>query len=239
MVAVYAPNIDDPKRLVLVGDRNAIFDTKIDRVGWAARKSERCESSLINLIAWHDLVDRFSRDHPGREMWSWLDSSPSVCALSYLGRVLGELTLNSLWVTRSTEYGRLTIALLGSVCGWANRPNPAGYWKFKTSLLEIRDFRDRLKDLIQRVLVGAVTRNKYRIRDFAIIYGQQLKLDRNKIEKSLDDKFYRTVERWNSLAVDLTKREREGSECQKGFVVRYKLKRVLNKAMNCSRFAGE
>ena len=55
----------------------------------------------------------------------------------------------------------------------ANRPSLAGYWKFNTSLLEIRDFRDRLESLIQRALVGAVTENrwwgslKHRIRDFA------------------------------------------------------------------------
>ena len=59
----------------------------------------------------------------------------------------------------------------------ANRPSLASYWKFNTSLLEIRDFRDRLESLIKRVLVGADTRNrwwvslKHRIRDFATKYG--------------------------------------------------------------------
>ena len=53
-----------------------------------ARRSGRCESSLIDLMARHDLVDRFRQDHPGREMWTWLDSSLSVYARSYLDRVL-------------------------------------------------------------------------------------------------------------------------------------------------------
>ena len=47
----------------------------IDRVRSRARGSSRCESSLVNFIARHDLVDRFPLNHPGRETWAWLDSS--------------------------------------------------------------------------------------------------------------------------------------------------------------------
>ena len=43
----------------------------------------------------------------------------------------------------------------------ANRPSLAGYWKFNTSLLDIRDVRDRLESLFQRALVGPVTWNKW------------------------------------------------------------------------------
>ena len=43
----------------------------------------------------------------------------------------------------------------------ANRPNAAGYWKFNTSLLEIRDFRERQETGMQRALVGAATGNKW------------------------------------------------------------------------------
>ena len=71
VVTVYTPNIaaervfffqrlalflDDPKRIVLVGDWNTILDPKVDRVGWGARRSGRCESSLIDLV-YYDLVD--------------------------------------------------------------------------------------------------------------------------------------------------------------------------------------
>ena len=64
----FAPFFDDLKRIILVGDWNAILDPKIDRVRRGARESRRCESSLIDLIAYHDLVDRFRLDHPGRKM---------------------------------------------------------------------------------------------------------------------------------------------------------------------------
>ena len=85
VVAVYAPNIavewvsfflrvapflNDPKRIVLEGDWNAILDPKIDRVRRGARESGRCESSLIDLMASHDLVNMFRLDHPEREMWT-------------------------------------------------------------------------------------------------------------------------------------------------------------------------
>ena len=96
------PFQDDTKRLVLMGDWNAILDPKIDKVGRGASRLGRCESSLVGLMTRHDLVDKFRLDHPGREMWTWLDSSPSVKVGSYLDRVLDELTSISLVVPRST-----------------------------------------------------------------------------------------------------------------------------------------
>ena len=74
------------------------------------------------------------------------------------------------------------------------------YLKFNTSLLEIRDFRDRFESLIQRALEGGVTGNrwqgslKHRIRGFAIKYGHQLNLDRTKVAKSLEDNLSHAVE---------------------------------------------
>ena len=75
VVAVYAPNIaaerffrwlapffDNPKRIVLVDDWNAILDRKIDRVGKGASGSRRWESSLLDLMARYDLVDSFILD---------------------------------------------------------------------------------------------------------------------------------------------------------------------------------
>ena len=58
------PFLDDSKWLVLMGDWNAIFDPKIDKVGRGACRFGRCESSLVGLMNRHDLVDRFCLDHP-------------------------------------------------------------------------------------------------------------------------------------------------------------------------------
>ena len=67
-----APFLDDSKRLVLMGDWNAILDPRIDKVGQGASRLGRCESSLVDLMSRYGLVDRFRLDHPGWEMWMWL-----------------------------------------------------------------------------------------------------------------------------------------------------------------------
>ena len=85
-----------------MGDWNAILDPKIDKVGRGASRLEMCESSLVDPMACHDLVDRFRLDHPGREMWTWQDSLPFAKVGSYLDRVLEELIAISLVVLRST-----------------------------------------------------------------------------------------------------------------------------------------
>ena len=80
----FGPFLDDPKRLVLAGDWNAILDPKTDRGGRVASGSG---SSLIDLLAKFDLVDSVRLDHPGQELWTWLGDSPSGQIRSYLDRL--------------------------------------------------------------------------------------------------------------------------------------------------------
>ena len=95
--------------------------------------------------------------------------------------------------------------------------------------------------------MGAVTGNKlwvslkYRIRDFAYKYDKQLKLDRAKTAKSLENRLSRAVAGGDSLTIDLVKEdfEREASERYKDFVVRNRIKRVSNKAVKCHTFLRE
>ena len=160
----------------------------------------------------HDLVDRFRLDHPGREMWTWLDNSPSAKVGSYLDRVLVRradidfVSCPTFHLIAWTDHKLVRVSLR-----LANRPSLAGYWKLNTSLLEIRDFWDRLESLIQRALVGAVTGNrwwgslKHRIRDFATKYGRRLNLDRTKEAKSIDDRHSRAVAGGDSLNVELAR----------------------------------
>ena len=237
--------LDDSKRTVLVGDWNAVLDPKTDRAGRGASSLGRCENSLSDLLTEFDLVVRFRLDHPGREMWTWIGGTPSGQVRSYLDKVLvrradsDQVTcLMFHWLGRSDhKLVRVSLRLV-------NRPSLAIYWNFNTSLLEILDFRVRLENLIKRALVGVVIGNrwwaslKYRIRDFAIKYSQQLALDRAKKAKSLEDRLSRAVEGEDSVAIDLAKGdlEREASERYKGFVVRNRLKRVPNEAVKCNAF---
>ena len=140
----------DPKWIVLVGDWNAILDSKIDRIRRGASRLGRYESSLIDFIARHDLVDRFSLDHLGREMWTWLDSSPSVHAGSYLDRVIRadtDVMCLTFHYVRQTDHRLVRVSLQQ-----ANSPSLASYWRFNTSLLKIRDFWDRMESQIQQAL---------------------------------------------------------------------------------------
>ena len=91
-----APFLDDSKRIVLMGDWNSILlNPKVDKVGRRASRLERCESSLVDLIT--------RLDHPGREMWTWLESSSSAKVGSYLDRgLVEELIAILLVVPRST-----------------------------------------------------------------------------------------------------------------------------------------
>ena len=263
LVAVYAPNIvvervsffrrlapflHDTKRLVLMGDWNAILDPKIDKVRRGDSCAGRCESSLAGLMTRHKLVDRFRLDHPGREMWMWLDSSPSAKVGSYLDRVLMRradidfVSCPTFRLIAWTDHKLVRVSLR-----LANRPSLAGYWKFNTSLPEIRDFRDRLESLIQRALMGAVTGNrwwvslKHRIRDFASKYSRHLNLDKTREAKSIDNRLSRAVAGEDSLNVELARGdlERESSERYKGYVVRSRLKRVLNEAVKTNATARE
>ena len=185
-----------------MGDWNTILDPEIDKAGRGASGSDRCESSLIDLIAQHDLVDRFRVDYPGSEMWTWLDSSPSVRIRTYLDKVLVWRADIEFIRCSTFHWIGLTDHKLVRVSVWfVNRPSLANNWKFNTFLLEIRDFRKRLETLIQRVLVGAVTGNKwwgplqYRIRDISIKHGKQLNVDRAKKAMSLYDRLSQAVER--------------------------------------------
>ena len=263
LVAVYAPNfaaervsffrrlapfLDDSKRLVLMGDWNAILDPKIDKVGRGASRWGRCDSNLAGLMTRHDVVDRFRLDHPGREMWTWLESSPSAKVGTYLDKVLVRradidfVSCPTFHLIAWTDHKLVSVSLR-----LADRPSLAGYWKFNTSLLEIRDFRERLESLIKRALVGAVTGNrwwgslKHRIRDFATKYGQQLNLDRAKEAKSIEDRLSRAVAGGDSLNVELARGdlERESSKRYKGYVVRSRLKRFLNEAVKKNAAARE
>ena len=83
-------------------ERVSLFRRLAPLIGQGASRLGRCESSLVGLMTRHDLVDRFRQDHRGREMWTWLDSSPSATVGSYLDRELDELTSISLVVPRST-----------------------------------------------------------------------------------------------------------------------------------------
>ena len=193
-----APFLDDTKRIVLMGDWNEILDPKIYKVDRGASMLGRCESSLVGFVTRHDLVDRFRLDHPGREMWTWLDSSPSAKVGSYLDRVLVSradidfVSCPTFHLMAWTDHKLVRVSL------WlANRPSLAGYWKFNTSLLETG--LPGSTRIPNQAGIRGVTGNrwwvslKHRIRDFATKNGWQFNLDRTKEAKSINDRLSRST----------------------------------------------
>ena len=153
--------LDASKRTVLVGDWNATLDPKIDRAGRGACRLGRVEGSPVNFLAEFDLIDRYRRDHPGREIWTWIGSSPSGQVRSYLDGVFVRRADSDLVACPTFHWlGRTDHKLVGVSLQLAKMPSLASYWKFNASLLEIWDFRVRLENLIQWALVGAVIKNK-------------------------------------------------------------------------------
>ena len=243
-----APFLDGARRLVLVGDWSAILDPGMDGVGRGARRVGGCEGGLAGLVARHGLVDGFRLDRPGREMWTWLDGSPSARVGSCLDGVLvrrADIDFVGCPTFRLMAWTGRGLVRVG--LRLADGPGLAGCWRFSASLLEVRDFRDRLESLIRRALVGAVAGSgwwgslKHRIGDFATKCGRRLNLDGTREARSMDDGLSRAVAGGGSLNVELAggDLERGGGERCKGCVVGSGLEGVLNEAVEANAAARE
>ena len=164
-----------------------ILDSKSNRFVAEARGLAGCDSRLINFMTKLNLVNRFHLDHPRWEMWMWTCKLHSISRRFYLYRVIFRRADKNFvscpmfrWV-RLTNHKMVVVSLL-----LINMPRLTENWKFNNSLLEIQDFWNWLENLIQSVLVGPVTGNRWweplkqRISDFTVKYSQQLTLDNAK-----------------------------------------------------------
>ena len=124
-----------------------------------------------------------------------------------------------------------------------NRPKMTGHWKLNISLLERRDFRDRLEGLIRRELVGAVVGNKwwaslkFRIKSFAVKYSQRLAKIKARTAKTLELNVSQTVAGGDPLMIELARKDLEhaNTERYQGQIVRHRLGKVTNEAVNMGR----
>ena len=126
--------LDASRRTVLVGDWNAILDPDIDRAGRGNSSLARCDSGLSDFLTEFDLVDRYRLDHPEREMWTRIGSSPSGHVQSYLDRVLASRADSDLVACPPFHWlGRSDHKLVKVSLRLANRPSPDSYWRYGTS----------------------------------------------------------------------------------------------------------
>ena len=118
-----------------MGDWNAILDSNIDWAGRGASELARCDSSQFDFLTEFHLIDRYCLNHPGREMWTWLENSLSGQVRSYLDRVLVRRADSDL-VTCPTFHwlGRTDHKLVRVSLRLVNRPGSSKppYWRYRT-----------------------------------------------------------------------------------------------------------
>ena len=129
-----APFLDGARRLVLVGGWSAILHPGMDGVGRGANRLERCEGGLVGFVTRHGLVGGFRLDRPGREMWTWLDGSPSAKVGSCLDSVLVRgADIDFVGCPAFHLMAWTGRGLVGVGLGLADGPGLAGYWRFGAS----------------------------------------------------------------------------------------------------------
>ena len=98
--------LDDTKRLVLMGDWNAILDPKIDKVGRGANRLERWESSLVCFMTGSVTKGVITLLKKGdRHVWEDLDDYRPITLLNTELNILARVLANRLQLVISDLIG--------------------------------------------------------------------------------------------------------------------------------------
>lgn len=103
------------------------------------------------------LVDKFRNEHPKWVKWTWTNRGDldRVQISRYIDRVLVRRVNLGCPNFHSIIYSDHTLVRL-RINLYKAKPKMAEYWKFNTSLLNVKDFRDQLLLTMQRELTGFV-----------------------------------------------------------------------------------
>lgn len=115
-----------------------------------------------------------------------------------------------------------------------------GYWKFNTSLLDVKGFRDQLLATIQRELTGSVLGNRWWghlksvIRSFAADYSRRLNRDRLTAQTAAESRLEVAIQSGDSVQVAVARAELASSLIKKdqALVVSARLKKMSAEATN-------
>ena len=83
------PYVIPSKRVILVGDWNAVLDPNLYSSAGTNTLGARYFRDFVERL---DLVDKFRERHPNKIAWTWTGRGASAQLYSYLDRVLGEST---------------------------------------------------------------------------------------------------------------------------------------------------
>ena len=217
LIGVYGPNVTSElpafsrriepyvvpsKRVILVGDWNAVLDPNLVPALVAPLSNSLDARYFREFVQKFDLVDKFRERHPNKLVWTWTGRGASAQLYSYLDRVLVKRVdldhLNSLSFEpyKNSDHKFLCVSIRLDKA----RCRMSGYWKFNLSLLAEADFQNQLELPIKRELTGGgIMGNRWwanlkdSIRSFAADYSRRLKSARVAEQRSIKDKLDRAV----------------------------------------------
>lgn len=162
IVNVYAPNKDSPAFfetlftdvnrfspdfLLMAGDINLALDTRLDRSGKSIN-NDRSAKLINQYIEEHEVVDIWRTMHPDKNGYTWrkLNLSPCFSRLDYFFCLQNLLQLVD---TIEVKPGLLTDHSIVQITLVFNpQKRGPGYWKFNNSLLQDKDFLDKINQLL-------------------------------------------------------------------------------------------
>ena len=157
------PYVIPSKRVILVGDWNAVLDPNLDRGAISAGTNTLDARYFREFVQRLDLVDKFRERHPNKLAWTWTGRGASAQLYSYLDRVLVKrvdldyLGGPSFNAYKDSDYKFLCVSIRLDKA----RCRMSSYWKFNSSLLAEADFRNQLELMVKRELTGAIMGNRW------------------------------------------------------------------------------
>ena len=259
-IGVYGPNVTSElpaffrriepyvvlsKRVILVGDWNAVLDPNLDGGAISASTNPLDARYFCDFVEQLDLVDKFRERHPNKIAWTWIGRGASAQLYSYLDRVLVKrvdldyLGGPSFDPYKNSDHKFLCVSIRLDKA----RCRMSGHWKFNCFLLAEDDFRNQLELMIKQELTGPMMGNrwwtnlKHSIRSFAADYGRRLKSAMVAEQRSIKDKLDRVVLAGDSGQVNVAKAELTSLQIKKyqALVVRARLKRMSCEATNMAQ----
>ena len=258
LIGVYGPNVTSElpalfrrielyvvpsKRVILVGDWNAVLDPNLDRGAISAG------TNTLHARYFRDFVQRLDLTNFAKGIqiraWTWTGRGASAQLYSYSDRVLVKrvdldyLGGPSFDPYKNSDHKFLCVSIRLDKA----RCRMSGYWKFNSSLLAEADFRNQLELMIKWELTGAIMGNRWwanlkdSIRSFAADYGRRLKSARVAEQSSIKDKLDWAVLAGDSGQVNVAKAELASLQIKEyqALVVRARLKRMSCEATNMAQ----
>ena len=197
-------NVSQNDRIILGGDFNLFFSSKIESAGGNPVFKKKSVSKLIELLKSYDLVDIWRIRNPKTKRYTFRQNHFSGFLqrrLDYIfvSNSLQESTKNvDILAALSSDHSPVFLNL--TKCENIQKGN--GFWKFNNSLLFHEEFKIMLKDHISNTIMLLETETtinfrskweflKYEIRKFSMKYSKTLKknetIRKNLLEANLKD----------------------------------------------------